>query len=133
MAGRWGIADRLDRALCELNGLAAQRFESQSQGLCWPGIWIISGHRDAPVVPALNPDHEAARASLHMVRPALAADLRVGNEPASLTDPSIWQFLGTIWETQLGGRWGGRFNPPDWNHFDLGHPLTGVPPDVRPR
>ena len=49
----------------------------------------------------------------------MAADLRVGNAPASTTDPSVWAFLGTRWEA-MGGRWGGRFDPPDWNHFDLG-------------
>lgn len=95
------------------------------------GLWIISGARTDPVEPSLNPSQPAARRSLHLYVPALAADLRVGNVPASLTDPSVWTFLGQIWE-RLGGRWGGRFNPPDWNHFDLA-PLTGVPPDVRPR
>lgn len=93
----------------------------------WPGLWIISGYREQPVEPALNPGQEAAVASLHRVRPALAVDLRVGNEPASLTDPSVWAFVGQLWETRYNGRWGGRFNPPDWNHFDLGNPLTGVP------
>lgn len=56
--------------------------------------------------------------------PALAADLRVGNAPASLTDPSVWTAVGVIWE-ELGGRWGGRFRPPDWNHFDIDPLLVG--------
>lgn len=91
----------------------------ESQGICWPGVWIISGYRTSPVEPAFNPGAPPARKSCHLVRPALAVDLRVGNAPASTTDPSVWAFLGGIWE-RLGGRWGGRFNPPDWNHFDLG-------------
>ena len=127
VAGRWGIADRLALALHALDCRAAQLFESQAGGLCWPGIWIISGYRTDPLEPSLNPGTSAAASSFHMVRPALAADLRVGNAPASTTDPSVWAFLGQIWEQQFNVRWGGRFNPPDWNHFDLGNPLTGVP------
>lgn len=53
--------------------------------------------------------------------PALAADLRVGNAPASLTPPTVWTAIGVLWE-ELGGRWGGRFDPPDWNHFDALNP-----------
>lgn len=71
------------------------------------------------MAPVLNPGQPAAQASCHLTVPARAADLRVGNEPASLTDPSVWAFLGTLGEA-LGLRWGGRFNPPDYNHFDLG-------------
>lgn len=48
----------------------------------------------------------------------MAADLRVGDLPASLT-PSFWDFLGTIWKA-MGGRWGGDFRPePDPNHFEV--------------
>lgn len=53
-----------------------------------------------------------------MACPSLAADLRVGNQPASLTPPTVWTVYGTLWES-MGGRWGGRFTPPDWNHFDI--------------
>lgn len=30
-----------------------------------------------------------------------------------------WEIIGGFWE-RMGGRWGGRFNPPDVNHFDSG-------------
>jgi len=70
------------------------------------------------MVPALNPQAEAAVQSRHLYCPALAVDLRVGNQPASLTPPTVWAALGVPWET-MGGRWGGRFDPPDYNHFDI--------------
>lgn len=73
------------------------------------------------MVPELNPGEPPATASLHLRSPALAADLRVGNQPASLTPPTVWASLGSRWE-QLGGRWGGRFTPPDYNHFDFPNP-----------
>lgn len=90
-----------------------------SQGLRWPGLYIISGARSRPVPGAWDPTAPAATASLHLECPSLAADLRVGGTPATLTPPSVWGALGSAWE-RLGGRWGGRFDPPDWNHFDLG-------------
>jgi hypothetical protein len=71
------------------------------------------------MVPELNPTQPAAEASLHLECPALAVDVRVGNQPASITDPSVWAVVGLEAE-RLGLRWGGRFRPPDWNHLDLG-------------
>lgn len=50
----------------------------------------------------------------------MAADLRLGNVPATLTDPSVWTYIGLEAE-RVGLRWGGRFDPPDWNHVDLGN------------
>lgn len=97
-----------------------------AEGARWPGLWIISGARSRPVSPALNPDQEAATQSWHLRCPALAADLRVGNAPASLTDPTVWALVGTEWEA-LGGRWGGRFDPPDWNHFDAPSLMSYAP------
>jgi len=117
MVRRWGLDPALACLLVSLDLSAAEYL--RCRGLGWPGIWIISGARDRPLAPALNPDEEPATESLHLTRPARAADLRVGNEPASLTDPSVWGFLGTLGE-RLGLRWGGRWDPPDWNHFDLG-------------
>lgn len=71
------------------------------------------------MVPELNPSEPPATQSLHLECPSLAVDVRVGNQPASLTDPTVWAFVGLEAEA-LGLRWGGRFDPPDWNHFDLG-------------
>lgn len=90
--------------------------ELSSRGLRWPGLYVISGHRQRPVEGAFT--QETATASLHLSCPALAADLRVGTAPASITPPSVWGALGARWEA-MGGRWGGRFDPPDWNHFDV--------------
>ena len=90
-----------------------------AEGLRWAGLFIISGHRSQTLQDVLNPD---APDSLHTRCPALAVDLRIGNRPASLTDPSEWGLVGTVWK-QLGGRWGGDFRIPDWNHFDLPRPF----------
>jgi len=90
----------------------------------WPGLYIISGHRSAPVVGAFSPTTAAATASRHLFLPSLAADLRVGNAPASVTPLELWTFLGLHWE-RIGGRWGGRFDPPDPNHFDIDPLLAG--------
>lgn len=74
----------------------------------------------------LNRDSPVARRSLHIatragVPASLAVDLRVGNQPASTTPVEIWTWLGQIWERITpGGRWGGGFQAPDVNHFDLG-------------
>ncbi len=92
----------------------AQRTFS-AEGLRWAGLFVISGFRSPLLQAEVNP---LAPASLHTRCPSLAADLRVGDVPASLTTVETWAFLASYWFT-LGGRWGGRFTPPDNNHFDL--------------
>lgn len=92
----------------------AQR-QFSAQGFRWPGLYIISGFRSKRLQLDVNP---LAPGSLHTRCPSLAADLRVGDIPASLTPREFWELLAAIWES-LGGRWGGRFTPPDFNHFDL--------------
>ena len=86
-----------------------------AEGLRWPGIWIISGFRSPSEQARINP---LAPRSKHTRCPAVAADLRVGNLPASTTPVDLWRFLGQIWKG-LGGRWGGDFTPVDLNHFEL--------------
>jgi len=86
-----------------------------SQGLRWPGLYIISGYRSPDLQSRINP---SAPNSRHTSCPSLAVDVRVGDVPASLTDPTIWHFLGTEWK-KLGGRWGGSFRIEDLNHFDI--------------
>ena len=84
-----------------------------SEGLRWPGLWIISGFRTPSLQLELNP---SVPNSFHTTCPSLAVDLRVADLPASTT-PEFWNFLGPIWKS-LGGTWGGDFNDP--NHFDFG-------------
>jgi len=103
------VADMLVR----LNEWAADQFSAE--GLRWPGIFIISGFRSGRFQAVINP---LAPKSLHTRCPALAVDLRVGDIPASLTTVEVWSFLASRWG-QMGGRWGGRFTPPDNNHFDV--------------
>jgi len=93
------------------------RLEKQASGefgRYWPGLYVISGHR----TPAHNFDVGGAPDSLHTRCPALAVDLRVGNV-AGLDNDEVWAILGGMWRL-MGGRWGGQFQTPDPNHFDLG-------------
>jgi len=99
--------------LVRLEARAAAIFSAE--GLRWPGIFIISGHRSAAKQAFVNP---SVPSSLHTRCPSLAVDLRVGDTPASTTATEVWGFLGTLWKA-LGGRWGGDFRPrPDFNHFE---------------
>lgn len=100
-------------------------------GIRWPGIYIYQGWRRFPVQSDLNPDAPIATQSRHLPCPALAVDLRVGNAPASFTPIELWTALGLAWE-RLGGRWGGRFTPPDQNHFDVDPFIAGTGPLVHP-
>ena len=96
-----------------------------AEGLRWPGLYIISGYRTATEQSEVNPSNPN---SLHRRCPSLAADLRVGDQPASITDPSIWSAIGRDWNL-IGGTWGGDFLPPDWNHFSF--PGIGMDPAER--
>lgn len=113
LSRRWVLNPTLASMLVELDRLAANEFSAA--GLRWPGLSIISGHRSRFLQAQINP---LAPQSLHTRCPSLAADLRVGDVRASVTPVALWEKLGRIWGT-LGGRWGGRFSPPDNNHFDL--------------
>lgn len=97
-----------------------------SQGLRWPGLWVISGYRSPAKQARVNPSNPE---SLHVECPALAVDLRVGDLPASTT-AEFWPVLGTRWKA-MGGTWGGHFPTPDVNHFEIltvrGGPVAGAP------
>ncbi len=110
---RWVLDPGLSDMLVRLQSRAAAIFSAE--GLRWPGIFIISGHRTEARQAEINP---TVPQSLHRECPSLAVDLRVGDTPASTTATEIWGFLGTLWKA-LGGRWGGDFRPiPDFNHFE---------------
>ena len=113
LSRRWILNPTLADMLVQLDELAER--EVSAQGFRWPGLSIISGYRSFEFQAVLNP---LAPNSLHTRCPSLAADLRVGDFPASVTPPTLWALLGRIWSS-LGGRWGGTFTPPDSNHFDL--------------
>ena len=113
---RFLISPTVAHMLVRLESRAQQEFSAE--GLRWPGLFVISGHRSVAIRSAFNPAEPAAEESYHKRCPALAADLRVGDLPASATPFATWAFLGGIWKW-LGGRWGGDFTPPDPNHFDF--------------
>ena len=120
LSRRWILDPTLARMLVALEDRATRIFSAE--GLRWPGLYIISGHRSKRRQLAVNP---SAPNSRHTLCPSMAADLRVGDLPASTT-PDFWRFLGTLWKA-MGGRWGGDFKPqPDPNHFEgITIPFTG--------
>ena len=135
LSRRWVLDAGLADMLVLLEGRAAAIFSAE--GLRWPGIFVISGHRSATRQAEVNP---SLPGSLHRQCPSLAADLRVGDTPASTTAVEVWGFLGTLWKA-LGGRWGGDFRPkPDYNHFEALTvrapplpPLGVAAPTIQPR
>lgn len=131
MVRRWSLSPHLALMLLALDQWACEVFSSK--GLGWPGLRIISGYRSRALVSAFNPLETAAKKSRHRRLPSLAADLRVGDVPATATPLEVWTFLGLQWE-RMGGRWGGRFSSPDPNHFDIDPLLVGegleIPPPV---
>jgi len=122
MVRRWALSPILASMLIALDQWACGVFSSEGVG--WPGLRIISGYRSRALVPAFDPLQAAAQKSRHRRLPSLAADLRVGDTPATVTPIEVWTFLGLQWERQ-GGRWGGRFKSPDPNHFDIDPLLVG--------
>lgn len=127
LAGRWGLDPILAAAVVDLEKWAV--CEMAACGLRWPGIYVISGYRPDPVERQLGASPTTAARSLHMVTrdgapAALAVDIRVGNIPASVTPLEFFGWLSRGWKivtVGLGGRWGGDFQEPDINHFDLGN------------
>jgi hypothetical protein len=122
LARRWVLAPHLAEMLVALDQWA--REETSRQGVRWPGIRIISGHRSKRRQTVINPN---APDSLHTRCPSLAADLSVGYSSQLRAVPAggIWDWLGARW-MMMGGRWGGMFQDAtgmqkrDENHFDLG-------------
>ncbi len=110
---RWILDPTLADMLIALDQWAGRQFSAA--GFRWPGLHITSGFRSVRLQAEVNP---LAPASRHTACPSLAADLQVGDQPASITPPEFWAVLGTRWR-QMGGRWGGDFSPPDYFHFDI--------------
>ena len=110
LSRRWSLDPRLAGMVVALQERARDAFASQ--GVRFPGLWVISGWRSRTRQAAINP---LAPDSRHTLCPSMAVDLRVGDLPASTTPTEIWATLGGIWKS-LGGRWGGEFGDP--NHFE---------------
>ena len=56
--------------------------------------------------------------SLHCIR--LAIDLNLFKDGVFLTSVDDYRGVGEYWES-IGGSWGGRFEPPDADHFSLAY------------
>jgi len=113
LSRRWSLEPVLAGMLIATERQANQIFSSE--GLGWPGLFIISGYRSPSLQFRVNPLNPS---SLHTRCPSLAVDLRVADTPASVTPLALWAFVGDIWK-RLGGRWGGDFPVPDPNHFSM--------------
>jgi len=76
---------------------------------------LISGRRSS----ATNQTVGGAARSLHLY--GFAFDVQVVGYRREEIPLAWWARLGIFWES-IGGRGGGRFSPPDLNHFDAGYP-----------
>jgi hypothetical protein len=74
---------------------------------------VISARRSSSVNQAVG----GATRSLHLY--GRAVDLQIAGYTRDQVPLWWWEALGQFWES-MGGRWGGRFSPPDVNHFDDG-------------
>ncbi len=120
LSRRWKLDPLLASMFVALALKAQDAFSAA--GVRWDGLYIISGWRSRAKQARVNP---LAPQSRHTYCPSLAGDLRVANLPASTTPIEVWAILGGLWK-QLGGRWGGDFKTPDYNHFEL-ITVTGGP------
>jgi len=89
------------QALMEAEAVAERAFAAE--GVRWPGIFILSGHRTKTEQAEVNP---ASPESHHRCCPSLAVDLRVGDLPASITPPQFFRFIAGALAT-YNIRWGG--------------------------
>jgi len=101
LSRRWLLEPVIAVALVETEAVAQGLFASQ--GLRWPGIYIISGHRTRSQQEEANP---ANPSSHHRCCPSLAVDLRVGDIPASVTPPQFFKFIADALAVH-GIKWGG--------------------------
>lgn len=74
---------------------------------------LISGRRSA----AANREVGGAERSFHLFGHAF--DVQVLGYRREEIPYEWWEILGRFWEA-MGGRWGGRFESLDVNHFDSG-------------
>ena len=113
LSRRWIIHPQLAGMLVRTEQWLAQIFAAE--GLRWPGLFVVSGWRSASTQAQVNPANPTSK---HRWCPSVAADLRIGDLPASTTPRELWAIVGTLWKAQ-GGRWGGDFRDPDDNHFEM--------------
>jgi len=100
---RWLLDPTLATALVEAEIVAQGIFAAE--GVRWPGIFIISGHRTAAAQKEVNPSQPSSH---HRCCPSLAVDLRVGDLPASITPRQFFKFIADLLGVR-GIRWGGDF------------------------
>jgi len=112
LSRRWGISTGLACHLVLVAALA--KGLAAAEGFRWPGLYIISGYRTAAQQREVNPSFPASK---HTRCPALAADLRIGDYPASVTPVEIWAFVGRLWR-DTGGIWRGDTIDDERNHFE---------------
>lgn len=98
---RWLIDPTLAMALVETEAVAERIFAAE--GVRWPGIFILSGHRTKAQQADANPSQPSSH---HRCCPSLAVDLRVGDIPASVTPPQFFKFIADAMAVH-GVKWGG--------------------------
>lgn len=113
LSRRWTLEPALARMLVQTDEHLARDFAAG--GVRWPGLFVISGYRSPALQAVVNP---LVSTSKHSRCPSMAADLRIGNLPASTTPLELWRAVAQVWRG-LGGRAGIDFRTPDVNHFEL--------------
>jgi len=101
LSRRWLLEPVIAVALVETETVAQGIFASQ--GLRWPGIFIISGHRTQAQQEEANPSNPSSH---HRCCPSLAVDIRIGDLPASVTPRPFFKFIADALAIH-GIKWGG--------------------------
>lgn len=120
MSAATSFRDDTAELISELNPtmeLLAAHFISDLRQAGIPAV-VISGARSSLV----NADAGGAPQSWHLSGGAIDISIVLGGRhvPRAAIPAWWWERLGRYAESRYGLRWGGRFQAPDVNHFDLG-------------
>jgi len=110
---RWLLDPNLAAILLAMESEITRDFSTA--GIPWGGLFIISAFRTASHQFEHNPLNPSSK---HTRCPSMAVDLRVADLPATTTPDNVWRYIGHIAKS-FGLQWGGDFQTPDNNHFQL--------------
>lgn len=105
--------------LLEAQKLFAKRIAYLIEALCERGYEVTLGeaYRPPEMAEIYAKEHKGILNSLHCSR--LAMDLNIFKDGRLLQTVDELEDVGELWEKSLEGSWGGRFMPPDADHFSF--------------
>lgn len=121
------LVGSLDPQLADYIEQAASILEDAAPGV---SLLVVSGYRSQAQQDQLRARWAAGDRTGMAYRPAAASSHSQGRAvdvqlryqgaliPVRDTPLEYWQFLAELL-APVGVRWGGRFKPPDWNHFQI--------------